>query len=506
MSNNLGGKDYITLQSYVFGHRFKANQTVYEYILEFLLVALSEKESNGKYSKELFPLNFNKNDTIRYSPTNNVGLKRFIFFEKSKIDTRFNLDKNAYEYHLNLLRDKIKVEDCNEKDKNYYIKLIQELLYGFSGVLENRSWFAQSMLPICPHVITAEIMGTKSKRNENINPDEKSLKTGKNFEDIVDGEFETNRYNFMSRGGEVYYLHILSAINNNPNYKEEIELGFNLILNQFSEFENLCKLIQDTWINGANINTCTTKINKTLGIIPSGFKEREEYTLIELNNLLHSEMHPFEKIEILSKGIIVQIIVMCFIQARIECGKNLGYLIFDIECYKGKSNEEIKKIATLNFQSYEQDLLNALYKNVDIHRNKDNKGKEKSEEETIQDAIDDSIKVYRKLGKKIGIIRPINEKFIRFTLNEDILKFFVISLVKPKTKMTFDSFLKKLFLHFRIIIGKEQLMEEFDISESEKFNSLEYNKEAFQKMLKEAGFLRELSDSTSIVENPYMEV
>ena len=47
----------------------------------------------------------------------------------------------------------------------------------------------------------------------------------------VDSLFQTNRYNFMARGGEVYYLHILSALNNNPQYKEEIEKGFNILIN-----------------------------------------------------------------------------------------------------------------------------------------------------------------------------------------------------------------------------------------------------------------------------------
>lgn len=492
---------YKPLQSVVFGHRFKANQSFYEYILEFLIVVFSEKSIDGKKLDGLFPLGVDINSGIEYRVKNKAGLKRFIFFEKSKLDGRFNLDKKAYELHLDLLKDYIEIEDdLTYLNKDIAIELIQSLLYGFSAVLENRSWFAQSMLPICKHTLMPEIMGTKGKRNVDYD-----VMTD-DFKEKVDSVFQTNRYNFMARGGEVYYLHVLSALNNYPQYKHVIENGFNLLINQFDELERLCENIQNTWINRAEVKDEKSFVTKTLGYIPSGFKNREEKTLIELINILYSEMHPFEKIETLANGIIFQIMIMCYEQARNVVGKEKGYLIFDVNCYKGKSNEEVKKIATMNYQQYEQDLLNALYANVSNFRNKDKNGNEKSEQDTIKEAIDDSIKVYKKLGKRISVIRPINEKSIRFTLNEEILKYLVVSLIKPNTKMTFDRFLDKLYLNYGIIIGNEQLTKIDEKYSNIDLSFLEINKKDFQMMLKDSGFLRELSDSTSIVENPYMEV
>ena len=492
---------YKPLQSVVFGHRFKANQSFYEYILEFLIVVFSEKSIDGKKLDGLFPLVDDINSGIEYRVKNKAGLKRFIFFEKSKLDGRFNLDKKAYELHLDLLKDYIEIEDdLAYLNKDIAIELIQNLLYGFSAVLENRSWFAQSMLPICKHTLMPEIMGTKGKRNVDYDV------MSDDFKEKVDSVFQTNRYNFMARGGEVYYLHVLSALNNYPQYKKEIENGFNLLINQFDELEKLCENIQNTWIDTAEVKEEKTVVTKTLGYIPNGFKNREEKTLIELINILYSEMHPFEKIETLANGIIFQIMIMCYEQARNVVGKEKGYLIFDVNCYKGKSNEEVKKIATMNYQEYEQDLLNALYANVSNNKNRDKSGNEKSEQDTIKEAIDDSIKVYKKLGKRIGIIRPINEKSIRFTLNEGILKYLVVSLIKPNTKMTFDRFLDKLYLNYGIIIGNEQLTKIDKKYLNIDLSFLEINKKDLQVMLKDSGFLRELSDSTSIVENPYMEV
>lgn len=217
-------------------------------------------------------------------------------------------------------------------------------------------------------------------------------------------------------------------------------------------------------------------------------------------------MNAFEKLDILAYGMILQIIIMTYKQARLSSGKDEGYLIFDVNCYKGKSNEEVKKLATLNYNEYNQNILDPLYIYVETIRNKDKKGKEKTAEETINDAIEDSIKVYKKLGKNIGIIRPLNEKSARFTLNENILKFMVLSLIKPNSKMTFDRFIEKLYYHFGIVIGKEKLIEIDKRYNDSNAGFLDLNKDALQSMLKECGFLRELSDSTSIVENPYKEV
>lgn len=489
------------LQSIVFGHRFKANQSFYEYILEFLIVVFSEKSYKGEKLEGLFPQVDDVNCGIKFKVQNKAGLKRFIFFEKSKLEGRFNLDKKAYEYHLDLLKEQIEIEEeLTYLNKDLAVELVQDLLYGFSAVLENRSWFAQSMLPICKHTLMPEIMGTKGKRSYDYDV------LSDEFQGEVDSAFQTNRYNFMARGGEVYYLHLLSAINNHPQYREAIENGFNLLINQFEELEALCESIQQTWVSKAEIKVGKTFVNKTLGYIPSGFRNREEKTLLEVINILNSGMHPFEKIETLANGIILQIIIMCHEQARAAVGKKKGYLVFDVNCFKGKSNEEVKKISTMNYQQYEQDLLDALYANVINFKNRDKSGNVKTEQDTIKEAIDDSIKVYKKLGKRIGIVRPINEKSIRFTLNEEILKYLVVSLVKPNTKMTFDRFLEKLYSNYGIVIGNEQLSKIDKNYSNIDLSFLEINKRDLQVMLKDSGFLRELSDSTSIVENPYMEV
>ena len=75
--------------------------------------------------------------------------------------------------------------------------------------------------------------------------------------------------------------------------------------------------------------------------------------------------------------------------------------------------------------------------------------------------------------------------------------------------MTLNMFLEKLKKHYNIIIGPEEYSKYIDRSsklEASLTNSFAENQDAFQAFLKATGFLRELSDATSIVVNPYSNV
>lgn len=485
------------LQSLVFGHRLKPDQTVYEYMIEFLQVMISKKtivsdlETDIGQFQDYFPVDENvKNSKIKYNPISRVGLKRFIFFKKSKQDGKFNVDIGAYNRSIEILRDKLDIDSNYEfLDEDYCVDMIENLLYGFRAVVKNRSWFAQSTLPICKEVILPETMGDKRERT--------SIKQYEDSSTKVDGLFQTNRYNFMSRGGEVYYLHLLSAINNNPESKESIEIGFNNLINKFPKLSLITNFINDSWQEESG---CFSRddITKTLGTIPDGFSRREKYTLAELSNFLNTNLHPFEKIDVLSYGILLQIIRMMHEQACFACEKQVPFWLVDIR-EMNKSNPEVRKLAMNNYSKFEQDILDALYRNIKEYENED-------ENKVISSAAKDTYKLFRRLGKEIGVIIPATGPGMRFTLSENMVKFLVLSLIKPKGKLTLDTFLDKLYEHYGIVIDSRHYEEEIRKNSNiylEDLSMLYNNKMAFQQMLKDCGFLRDLSDSTSIVENPY---
>ena len=482
----------IPLQSYLFGHRIQPSQTKYEYLIEFLQVVLAKKfNAYGKsFDDVFFPVDQSAlEETIKYQPETRIGLKRFVFFPKSKLEGKAEVDKEAYENCVDELIRNINSKSENKRKNS--VKIIQNLLRGFSAVNQSRSWFDQNMLPICPEVILPEGMGVKKWRQ------------GLKFETCdpnVDGKFDYHRYTYMCRGGEVYYLHLLAAINRYPEYQTVLSVRLKEMINSFPQFSYLCNFIQDTWDNYMLVTEGKKTETKELGLIPASFQVRDKFLLKELNNFLNSKTHPFEKMEMLANGIILQLLRAMYLAASTPEESNCW--VIDINC-RGYENLEMKKIAISSFKHNEEVINNYLYRELDGLRDRLS---ETDERKIIKGAADDSYRLFRKLGKMIGIVIPATGPGMRFSLSEDIIKFLVLSIIPPQGMITLDEFIDQLYLHFGMVIGPQQYRKEMGTSAVKRIGELSFmeeNERAFGQKLKDCGFLRDLSDATSIVENPY---
>lgn len=483
------------LQCQLFGHRLRSAQTKYEYLLEFLQVALSPKclataQEDIDCFYDMFPLDENiAKCNLSYQPAVRMGLKRFIFLPKGKMDAKANVDKIAYDECLKALY--AKTLGSNDVKKANAIFVLQNLLGGFSATQQNRSWFDQNLLPICPEVILPESMGTKAKRKN------MDFKIG---QVDVDYEFSFNQYTYMCRGGEIYYLHLLNAINEFPQYKEVLEQHISSLLNSFPAFSGLSNFIQDTWDAHMGISSEDKKENqpkKNLGAIPVTFSCCNEYTLVELSNLLSSNCHPFEKVEMLANGLLLQMLRMMYKVAGTS--EHSNYWLIDINV-PDRKNPEAKKFAQSGFIKNEELLNTYIYQGYEASK-EDFKDEENK---VIRDAREDSTTLFRKLGKTIGVITPLTGPGMRFTLSEEIIKFLVLSIIPPKQMFTLDEFMELLHQHFGMVIGSYEYRIETGCSgQVAELSFLEDNKKAFAQKLKDCGFLRDLSDATSIVENPY---
>ncbi|CUP17216.1 Uncharacterised protein [Clostridium baratii] len=501
-----------TIQSKIFGHRFKTDQTVDEYLLEFLQVMISKKNicyaGEEKECNEYFPkINEELLKKIEFKPKPKIDLKRLTFYMKSKDDTRSEIDTDAYNSMIDFIKDKVDYE----KDKEEIVQYIENLLYGFSGVIKNRSWFAQSFLPVCKSMVLPETMIDKKKRKKLDQKFKESNLKYREMEDYkkVDTEFEPNRYNFMARGGEVYYLHVLRGLMKRPDLKEELEGLFDKQLNEFKQIENLCDTIHKIWIEGISDKRkgdFEKDIRKTLGTIPVEFGNREEYTVNELINFLKSDMHPFEKIELLSQGIVLQLINLMHSEARYGTLNTRPAWVVDMTCTISK-DKEMKKIAVRSYEKLEEDMTNKISQMMNAHEEEVKKsGKAFNREKAFKDAIDDSYKLCRKLAKAIGILVPLKGEGMRLTLQENTLKFLVTSIIKPGDKLTLTTFIEQLYDHFGIVVGRKEYKKEMQKGNVEivsDFSFLDKNENSLKEMLKRCGFLRDLSDATAIVENPY---
>ena len=485
----------LPLQSYLFGHRVQPSQTKYEYLIEFLQVAIAKKENANTARQydatDMFPVdNDQLNGNISYRPETRIGLKRFVFLPKSKLDGKAKVDQLAYNDCIRALEGQVSGDNRIKKQNS--ITIVQNLMNGFSAVNQSRSWFDQNMLPICPEVILPEGMGVKKWRQ--------SLDYQLGDPD-VDYKFDYHRYTYMCRGGEVYYLHLLNAINQFPQYKNPIQTRLREMITSFPQFSYLCNFVEQTWENRiAILDGDKPHVDKKLGVIPDSFSRRNEYTLRELSNFLNSKSHPFEKMETLANGIILQLLRAMYNAASTDSDSNCW--VIDVNCSELK-NIEAKKAAIAGFMKNEEIINNYLYSGLEVYRDV---LAASDDSKIIKDAADDSYRLFRKMGKMIGIVIPNTGKGMRFTLSEDIVKFLVLAIIPPKKMITLDEFIELLYLHYGMVIGPKQYkieMEKECVKPVGDFSFLEENKKAFAQKLKDCGFLRDLSDATSIVENPY---
>lgn len=495
----LSPDDKVSVQSLLFGHRIKPQQTLYEYLIEFLSVAMAHKRiSNGSSDEiytDMFPLNDELNDhVLEYMPKSNMGLKRFIFFDNSRIDTRSAVDKEAYKECVRIIKDHIDNEG-SILDKNNCLFILQNILYGFSVENAGRSWFNKNLMPISSEVLFPESLGTQDLRNSvNLNDSE------------LDRAFSFNSYTYMCRGGEVYYLHLLHAINAHQEYKDVIEKHILTLLNSMPEISRIGTFVQDSWSSETDIIKSTDDdpdVTKKLSAIPLGFDSRDKYTVIELSNFLSCKVQPMEKLDIFTYGLILQMLRMMYTVAAESANTGNSAWILDMSSDEQREKAEIKKLAVSCYDKNEESIIKYLNYGIDFYYGGET---EEEKEKRFSKAENDTYKLFRKLSKKIGILIPISGPGMRFTLSEEIIKFLVMSLVPAGQKITYEYFLDLMFEHFGMVVSQEHYNKAVSMNmalANVNVTFLNANKAAFSQKMKDCGFLRDLSDATAIVENPY---
>jgi len=213
-------EDSLAIQA--FGRRIYDGQTLYEYLLEFLLVFVSPKgfdeaEDGTEYKFPDPPEPDTECDPLVYRTTCRMGLKRFIFLERSKQEHKYTIDQEAYDELIEYVKSRIA---CNHStmSSDDVMSVIQDLFYGFNAVIRNRAWFAQSLLPVAPELIFCEAIRPKRQAQSAYTRDLA-------FEDLDGKLFNFTQHNFLARGGEVYFIHVLQGLLDAPGLKDELEDG-----------------------------------------------------------------------------------------------------------------------------------------------------------------------------------------------------------------------------------------------------------------------------------------
>ena len=479
------------LSTLIFGHRFKADQTLYEYLTEFLLVFVSAKNEDLQKGKMQFhDITIEKNLSYWVEPR--MALRRFIFYDKAKRKGSIPADSIAYREMVNHLVDKM---DVNDKElAKEYVEDIQDLFHGYAAVVRNRFWGAQTLLPICPEFVLCGVDPTEKKRKEYVD--------WENAPESLDTKFDFTKHNFLSRGGELYYLHLLQGLEGDRDRLDRLEKLLNDLVNrQCKKISKLAGYVQDTWEEQYSLDKKVLSQKLEVAYIPAtGYKECGSYSVDELISVLSCKLHPITRVEILAKGVMFQIMRMMSCRVADYLGKEKPVWIVDM---KGETTDTVKKIAHKSFRNVESDFMTAINKmanEADIA--------EKERMKKVREARINSLDIFKSKGKELQCIIPVTGPFERFSLSEDVLRFLVLSLVAPGDKMTLKMFLEKLYHNYRIVIGPEEYRQSLENTnlDSSLANSFSENVVAFQGFLRSTGFLKELSDATSIVVNPYESI
>jgi hypothetical protein len=113
-------------------------------------------------------------------------------------------------------------------------------------------------------------------------------------------------------------------------------------------------------------------------------------------------------------------------------------------------------------------------------------------------------KLFLTIAKRIGLIVPKRGAGARFVLNDRLLRFLVLSVIRPGERVTYETFKKLLIAHYGIAVDDDGLASSCEWSGTSRLTTLGgMADEWLVEMLDAAGVLIRLSDSCSLILNPF---
>lgn len=313
---------------------------------------------------------------------------------------------------------------------------------------------------MCPEMIFCEQMpNDKSRFNGPPSGYENGIAYGCDPDaTFYDSSFDLNRHNFLARGGETYYLHLLQVIENDKSRRTKLEKYLkNLLTDKSKQFSDLANWIQGKWESAKKLDHSKLIHRIPIGYIPVGaYTVSGNHAVDELITFLSNEMHPVKRVELLAKGVMYQILRMQLEQTAKYLNDKPYPLVLDMKSRKGGTI--IRQLSVNSFNRVTDAFTSAINKCIVADRDGSKEPDLPAEYATYIKSKKESLDVFRSKGKELQCIIPSNGPFERFSLSEDVARFLVLSLVKPGARMDLDSFLKAMYEHFNIVIGPNEFV------------------------------------------------
>lgn len=498
----------------LFGRRFYRDQTEVEYLAEFLLVLASPKYQGEKPLIGVFPeLDDKDNSAFRYRPPHGVPLKLMAFFSTSKLETRHESHRLAFERGLGVLQEGLAGSD---QEKSDFVRGLQSLLNGFVGVSGNRTWVTQTFLPVTRSMLAREVMWKHSAAKTN---DSK-------YWDKTAQYFEVNKHNFFARGGEQLYLQLLQLfrhyddaqlveIRNRPEYRhlptdgnvlrKEIEDGLDRLLNELEgSLGRLTGFVSEAML-GADLDMSaiedSTKQFATLGWVPSICLPEAMLFAAELRNLLTARVDPLRRIESLQLLCALHPLRSLSFQAARHVPSPaplqfVGQYAWVVSPPMGTMSE-LRRLSERSYERVEMMLQQALRVGEWPHKPPSATPAE------LDKADEQSHQLLRRLGKALAVVIPPKGPGTRFNLPEAYIRMLVPALLPSQGRLSEEEFMRRLYMHYGIVLGGA-LVEEaaaWTLPDSPPKSDWEAAT-WFTEALRSGGFLIPLSDAVSMIKNP----
>jgi len=511
----------------LFGRRFFADQPTLEVLSEFFLVMTSRKIIGEEACDALLPA-INRlrnwpeyNNQLRYEPKAKLNLKLFAFLGSSRLETRHETHRKHCEYLWSLLKDKIDSDDMEQEE---ILRILSNLFLGFWGNGAQRTWCAQTFLPFCKGVMSTETIWNESeaRRNSNVNSWEYVID---HFNDF----FSVNKHRFLARGGEMLYLQICNALRqdtvkiqdwlsrreglglteeeaNPETLHAALQKALSRFLKQTPATLNELANFIDTGVESDSAASSDQSSGRPR-IAECGWcaedSWREGYLFaIELKRILTADIDPLEAIELLEIACAMQVMRSLAAQSyrftSVESapdGFDYRVLISD----SNGTNRRIKEFSRLSIS----EICHEIHRAIRIPEIKDKI--ESNEQAKKYREADDRYghKLYLRIGKSIGLIVPRRGAGTRVVVTDKILRYLVLSLVSTK-RMTFDTLKRQIELHHGLVFEESALREARNwVDRNNLLDSSDHADAHLEQMLDASGVLVKLSDSCSLVKNPY---
>ncbi len=512
----------------LFGRRFFTDQGVLELLAELMAVALCEKRRGGVRIHTALPepavlADWPAGVLLQYRPPIKLNLKLFAFLTASRIDTRHPVHEQHYEKLVRLLEGRIRAANAEAGE---VVEWLEELLRGFQGAGLNRTWCAQTFFPITSTLLTRETIWSGSAA--------KALSV-EEWDSVIQHRsryFETRR-DFLARGGELLYLQMCNALVTEPKaiggFLQKLQKAEpDCLLAEEADPQRLHALLEQSLssLRGPHGAALDRLIEFIEGLDPAttaaanrsedekdGWlscawcpKEswREGYLFaVELSRVLRATLDPVERLELLTTGCALQVLrSLCAQSARYagmpRTSAPLGYA-WVLAPPEG-APRPLRLASQRNLQVV-QSLIQralrteALKKNAEGH---------KTPVDRLYREADSKYghKLFLSLGKKLGFIVPKRGPGARFTMTDEILRYLVLALLPPGGRCTSESFRKRLYLHYGMVVDGDDLTEAVAWSGLPSSASMRsHDGHWLEASLRAGGFLTQLSDAWSIVHN-----